>query len=168
LFNSGLPEFRYTQDDAYLYGGEFVLHFHPKSVQWLHFETNYSMVFGQKQNCEYLPYIPASKLTFETGVMGNKLGFFSNPYFLVKIDSAFPQNKIADDEATTPGYVLVNLSLGASFSLGNQPLELNLAVQNLFDKKYVDHFSLLKEVDFYNPGRNVSLALRIPFQASMR
>lgn len=167
LFNSGLPEYRYKQDDAYLYGGEFALHFHPKSVQWIHFGTNYSYVLGKNRDGDYLPFIPASKLAFETGFMGNKLGFFSNPYFLVKINSAFPQNNIAGDETTTPGYVLVNLSLGASFSLGNQPLELNLAIQNLLDKKYVDHLSTLKEVDFYNPGRNISLTLRIPFQASI-
>lgn len=168
LFDSGLPQYRYTQDNAYLYGGEFALHFHPKSVQGLHFEISSSMVFGQKRSGEYLPFIPANKLAFETGFMGNKLAFFSNPYFLVRIDSAFPQNKIADDETTTPGYVLANLSLGASFSLGNQLFELNVAVHNLLDKKYVDHLSLLKEVDFYNPGRNISLALRIPFQASIR
>lgn len=58
--------------------------------------------------------------------------------------------------------------MGSSFRLGNQPLEVNLTVQNLLDKKYVDHLSTLKEVDLYNPGRNISLSLRIPFRASIR
>jgi len=168
LLNTGLPEYRYTQNDAHLYGGEIALHLHPKSVQWLHFGTNYSMVLGKKQDGEYLPFIPASKLAFETGIMGNKIAFFSNPSFLVNVNYAFPQNNIATEETATPGYALVNLSLGASFRLGNQPFDLNVAVQNLLDKRYVDHLSTLKEVGFYSPGRNILFTMRIPFQASLR
>ena len=166
--NGGLPEYRYSQDDAYLYGGELGLHFHPKSVQWLHFKTNYSLVIGKKRNGEYLPFIPANKLTFETGFMGKKFALGSKPYLLIAINYAFAQNNIDPGETVTPDYILVNLSMGSSFRLGNQPLEVNLTVQNLLDKKYVDHLSTLKEVDLYNPGRNISLSLRIPFRASIR
>ncbi|HQI87940.1 MAG TPA: TonB-dependent receptor, partial [Tenuifilum sp.] len=133
-----------------------------------HFKTNYSLVIGKKRNGEYLPFIPANKLTFETGFMGKKFALGSKPYLLIAINYAFAQNNIDPGETVTPDYILVNLSMGSSFRLGNQPLEVNLTVQNLLDKKYVDHLSTLKEVDLYNPGRNISLSLRIPFRASIR
>ncbi len=166
--NNSLPEYQYYQSDSYLYGSELGLHLHPQSVQWLHFGANGSMVYGKKKGGDYLPFIPASKVFVEIGFMGGKLGFLQKPYFLTRLIGAFSQNNTAPDETPTPAYGVVNLSMGANFNLSRQPFEFNFSVSNLFDKKYVDHLSTLKEVGFYNPGRNFSITLKVPFQTSIR
>lgn len=35
--------------------------FHPHPLDWLHFETSFETVTGEKQNGDYLPLIPANK-----------------------------------------------------------------------------------------------------------
>ena len=56
--------------------------------------------------------------------------------------------------------------------LNKQPLRLNISVNNLFDKAYYDHLSRFKpgrldegnpSEGYYNPGRNISVGLYLPF-----
>lgn len=58
--------FDYIQNNAKLYGGEVGLHFHPHPLDWLHFETSFETVTGEKQSRsvgrDYLPLIPAKQL----------------------------------------------------------------------------------------------------------
>ncbi len=49
----------------------------------------------------------------------------------------------------------------------NQFVSLSISANNVFDTKYIDHLSTLKEVNLYNPGRNISLNLKIPFGVKM-
>jgi len=57
---SGYDVFNYFQTDSKLYGGEFGIHFHPHPLDWLHFESSFETVTGEKQNREFLPLIPAN------------------------------------------------------------------------------------------------------------
>ncbi len=56
-----LPVYLYQQDNAYLYGGEAGMHFHPHPWDWLHIQSSFEMITGIKQNGEYLPLIPADQ-----------------------------------------------------------------------------------------------------------
>jgi outer membrane receptor protein involved in Fe transport len=40
---------------------------------------------------------------------------------------------------------------------------VGVELQNIFDVKYIDHLSTLKEVGFFNPGRNLALSVRYRF-----
>jgi iron complex outermembrane receptor protein len=42
-------------------------------------------------------------------------------------------------------------------------MSFNISATNLLDNKYIDHLSTLKEVTLFNPGRNISFNLKIPF-----
>jgi len=160
---SGIDIYKYKQANSTLIGGEAGLHIHPKSVEWLHFETTFASVAGKQENGDYLPFVPANKLRFELRAEREKLAFVHHAFISVQTAKAFDQNRAAPDETTTDGYTLVDLSLGGNLKFKNQDIALSLGVSNLFDSQYIDHLSTLKEVGLLNPGRNISLSLRVPF-----
>lgn len=155
--------FKYQQSDAFLYGGEAGFHVHPRPVEWLHFVATYSMVSGEQNNGEYLPFIPAYKLNFELRAEKGKLAFFRNAFARINSATAFDQNRPSRDEESTPGYSLFDAGIGADIKVSKQIISLSLCVNNILDTKYIDHLSTLKEVGYFNPGRNISLNLKFPF-----
>ncbi len=161
--STGLKIYRYQQTNSYLYGGEAGIHFHPNSMKWLSFEPTYSFVIGKQSNGDYLPFIPAHKLNFELRADKDDLLFKQKAYISVNTSTAFSQNNPAPDETATPGYTLFDLSLGGNVKLSNQLISVSISANNLFDKKYVDHLSTLKEVGMFDPGRNIGLSIKIPF-----
>lgn len=161
--DSGIDIFRYKQANSTLFGGEAGIHIHPRKIKWLHFETTFSMVIGKQENGDFLPFVPAHKLRFELRGEKEKLMFFRKAFISVNTCTAFNQNNAAPDETTTKGYTLIDISLGGKIKMKNQFISLSISANNILDKKYIDHLSTLKEVNFFNPGINFSLNLRIPF-----
>ncbi|MFZ4550156.1 MAG: hypothetical protein ACOYN4_22090, partial [Bacteroidales bacterium] len=139
------------------------VHFHPQALNWLHFEATYATVIGKQANGDYLPFVPANKLKLEFRVDRENILIFKKPYFSINSSTAFAQNHSAPDETATDGYTLIDLSVGGNLKLNNQLLFVGISASNVLDKKYTDHLSTLKEVNFSNPGRNISLTLKIPF-----
>lgn len=160
---TGLGIFKYMQNNSSLFGGEAGVHFHPQAVNWLHFEATYATVIGKQANGDYLPFVPANKLKLEFRVDRENMLIFKKPYFSVNSSTAFAQNHAAPDETATGGYTLIDLSVGGNLKLNNQLVFVGISASNVLDKKYTDHLSTLKEVNFSNPGRNISLTLKIPF-----
>jgi iron complex outermembrane receptor protein len=160
---SGLEVYAYQQANSMLFGGEAGLHIHPKQFKWLHFKSTFATVTGKKKEGEFLPFIPANKLRFEIQAMKEELLFLKKVYAGFIVTSAFNQNHVAPEETTTDGYTLIDFSAGGNFKIGSQQVLCSLYIDNLFDKKYVDHLSTLKEVNLLNPGRNISINLRVPF-----
>ena len=88
------------------------------------------------------------------------------------MDHVFNQNRVDNFETPTGAYTLVNLAMGTTFMLKNQPLRINISANNLLDKAYYDHLSRFKPgrldegdptAGYYNQGRNVSVGLYLPF-----
>lgn len=163
---SGITIYKYRQSDSFLFGGEADLHFHPKNMQWLHFETTFSSVRGKQTTGNYLPFIPANKVRIELRIEKEKLFFVQKPFIALLSTSAFNQNNAAPDETATPGYSLLDLNFGGTVKLAEQNMFFNIGINNLFNTKYIDHLSTLKEVGYFNPGRNAALSIRIPFGLS--
>lgn len=155
--------FKYQQAGAVLYGVESGLHFHPKPVEWLHFEVTYARVIGEKDGGDNLPFIPADKINFEIRVEKEKLAMMQNAFIKIYPSFTFGQNRPAPEEENTAGYALLNAGLGADFKAARQLISASLCANNILDTKYIDHLSTLKEVGYFNPGRNISLNLKIPF-----
>ncbi len=160
----GMPIYQYMQADSKLYGGEAGLHVHPADLPWLHFETTYAWVIGKQKSGDYLPFIPAHKLNVELRGEREQLGFFQYVFAGVKAHIAFDQNRPSPEETATSGYRLFDLNLGGTTNLKKQAFNLGLSLNNVFDVKYIDHLSTLKEVFAYNPGRSLVLFIKIPFQ----
>ncbi len=159
----GMSIYKYMQNDAELYGGEAGLHIHPEPLEWLHFETTFASVIGKQKNGDYLPFIPAYKLNFELRGEIEKMSFLHKPFLSLHTSTAFDQNNAAPDETATDGYTLLDFSLGGQIKISNQLLSIGISVNNLLDEKYIDHLSTLKEVNMYDPGRNITLFLKVPF-----
>ena len=160
---NGEQIYRYTQGDAALFGGEAGFHIHPEQLKWLHLEGTFAMVTGQKTNGDYLPFIPANQLNFELKFEKEQLGKLDNSFIKVNSSTAFDQNHPAPDEEATDGYTLIDLGIGTTIPIGRQELIVELSLNNLFDKKYTDHLSTLKEVGYFNPGRNIAVSITLPF-----
>ena len=160
---SGIGIYKYKQANSMLYGGEAGIHYHPVQFKWLHLASTFSSVIGKQTDGEYLPFIPANKLNFEVRAEREKLGFFHNTFFSVNSHTAFAQNNIAPDETADKGYTLFGANAGGEINVKNQKILLIFGVTNLLDTKYIDHLSTLKEVNMYDPGRNITFSLRVPF-----
>lgn len=154
--------FVYTQEDANLYGGEIGFHLHPHPLDWLHYESSFETVIGKRKNNQYLPLIPANKLTNTIRVEGdNKSNWLASEYAFVTLRSVFDQNNVDQFETATKGYNLVDIGLGGDIMLNKIPLQLRLSANNIFDKTYISHLSRLKTDGIANIGRNISLAVSI-------
>jgi len=164
----GISIYRYRQSDSRLYGGEAGLHVHPQYLPWLHVETTYAWVVGRQRSGDYLPFVPAQKINVELRAETNRLGVLSNAFVEARMHHAFDQNHPAPVETATPGYSLFDLGIGGTLDWRSQPFMLGLTVSNLFDVRYVDHLSTLKEVGAFNPGRNVILSLKIPLNKTFK
>jgi iron complex outermembrane receptor protein len=121
-------------------------------------------VLGKQDDGNYLPFIPAQKVKVEMSFHRNRMIFLDDVFFSIQPSFIFSQGNNAPAEEKTNGYVLVDLSIGGKIRLKSQDVQLIFGVNNLLDKKYVDHLSTLKEVNFFNPGRNFSFSLRVPFE----
>jgi iron complex outermembrane receptor protein len=160
---SGISVFQYTQRDAYLFGGEAGIHFHPELLKWLHLAGTFSTVTGKQNDGNNLPFIPANKLNFEIRFMKEKLAFLNKPFFTINSQTAFNKDDVATDETITEAYTLIDFSIGGNFNIKNQSVSIGISANNLFDTQYTDHLSTLKEVNLFNPGRNFTFSLKIPF-----
>lgn len=161
--SSGMEIYRFKQTNSKLYGGEAGVHFHPKSIPWLHVQGNYSMVTGKQENGNYLPFIPAQKFLYEIRAEKETLAFLKHPNIWLSALTALKQVKPSTYETETDGYTLVNAGINTEIKISNQNLNIGLSVNNIFDEKYIDHLSTLKEVNLFNPGRNFALSVKVPF-----
>jgi iron complex outermembrane receptor protein len=165
---SGIGIYQYCQANSGLLGGEAGLHIHPKQIEWLHLEATFASVTGKQKGGDYLPFVPANKLRFDLQAEKEQVLFFHQANVSLLTSTTFAQNHVAPDESVTRGYALVDIGFGGNIKAGSQFLFLRLSVNNLFDKKYIDHLSTLKEVNLYNPGRNIALSLKIPFGSAAK
>jgi iron complex outermembrane receptor protein len=159
----GVYIYQTTQNNANLYGGEAGFHYHPSFVPWLHLKGTYSSVTGKRNGGEYLPYIPAHKFRYEAGFEKKSAWLFDNIGLYVSALTALSQDNPSQFETKTDGYTLFNIKGNANIKISNQLMVIGLTVNNIFDKKYIDHLSTLKSMNYYNPGRNICLSLKVPF-----
>ena len=159
----GNAVFLYQQQNADLFGGEAGLHYHPHPLDWLHMESNFSTVTGKLKNDSNLPLIPANNWANTLRLEFSKINKdFNDGYCFLTLKSFFAQNMVSDYETTTNGYSLLNLGLGATVSISNQPIEFKLSANNILDKEYISHLSRLKSDGISNIGRNINLGISVP------
>ncbi len=161
--SNGIFIYDYQQNNSYLYGAEAGIHFHPEVMKWLHFLTTFSSVTGKQKNGSNLPFIPAKKIYMELRAEKESMAFLHKAFLMVTSASVFKQENIASEETPANAYTLMDLSIGGQIKVRDQYISISLGATNIFDKQYIDHLSTLKEVGFFNPGRNYTMTLKIPF-----
>ena len=151
--------FDYVQDNAKLYGGEVGLHFHPHPLDWLHFETTFETVTGEKQSRsvgrDYLPLIPANNWNNTIRTEFKIKNWLEDGFATLNVSSTFNQKNVSGFETESNGYNLVNLGFGGTVKLGKTAFDVNINGNNLFDKRYIAHLSRLKTDGIPNIGRNI-------------
>ncbi|RYZ83901.1 MAG: TonB-dependent receptor [Moraxellaceae bacterium] len=154
---------QYTQQDATFNGLE--------AEGSYRFNSNYSAtVLGDYVRAQLdgntnaasnnLPRIPAARLGTRINADWQALGgsiVGSMEYFHL-----FKQDDIADYEAPTAGYNLINASLAYEGSLNDRnDYRIYLNMNNLLDEKYTSHSSFLSAIP--QPGRNFTAGVQLKF-----
>ncbi|MEA2041130.1 MAG: TonB-dependent receptor [Bacteroidota bacterium] len=158
---SGDKIYRYSQTNSGIYGGELTIDVWP--VDRLNFKTSYAYLIGKQDNRNYLPFIPQNKLRFEFKFQNQTLAFLKKPFLKIGGLWASKQNNPAMFETKTDRYFLLNAGIGTNIKWANQTVSLSVQANNLLNEIYIDHLSTLKEIGYYNIGRNISVNIKIPF-----
>jgi iron complex outermembrane receptor protein len=158
-FEDGYEIFKYIQHTAFLYGGELGLHFHPHPIHWLHFESNFESVTGKQKSGEYLPLIPTNKFsnTLRGEFRGNDK--INEMFISLQYQNYLKKTNVNTFETPTEAYNLLNFSFGGNLSFKKSDLHINFSVNNLLNKEYISHLSILKVDGIPNIGRNIVLGL---------
>jgi iron complex outermembrane receptor protein len=162
------PAFQYQQADAMLRGidGQVEVDVRP----WLALGATGSLVRGTDVDAD-IPLIdmPADRLTLHSAVSffeGRRLrtSTLRPELTLVRKQTRVPAG--ADYAPPPDGYALLGLRYDADVQVGQTPLQIGLAIHNLFNTRYRDYLSRWRYfID--EPGRTVVLRLRVPFGSAV-
>lgn len=153
----GLEVRRFTQGDSEFSGLELhghveVLH---RGASHLHLGFSYDRVEAElRDSGEPLPRIPPQRGRLALIYMSERIDARIEGWWVEK------QNRVAEHEAPTPGYEMLNASFGYRFFVGKTVHELILRGRNLTDDAAYNHVSFLK-LAAPLPGRDVALIYRL-------
>jgi iron complex outermembrane recepter protein len=185
IFNNPMQYtgYKYTQGAANLYGGELYIDYHPKNLEWLHFENTVSYVRGMLveavEGNNNLPYMPPARWITEIRAVKKSYGnMLKNIYFKVGLDNNSAQHNVFTPYGTeTPigGYTLLDAGVGADIinRKHKNVCTLTLAGLNLMDVAYQNSLSRLRyapenfatgNMGIYNMGRNMSIMASFPLE----
>ncbi len=184
----GNKVFQYQQASAQLYGMEAGLNIHPHRMKGFDWNSDFSLVYGfnRKEGYkntgvkgEYLPFIPPLKVVSSISQEIKTRGkFISTVRVKAELDYNAAQNRflaLSKTETYTPGYTLINASLGfAIHDADKSSIQFLLQVNNLLDVTYQSNLSRLKYFEYYSHspngrygiygmGRNVCMKVIVPF-----
>jgi iron complex outermembrane receptor protein len=162
--DSGFEIFLNRQADATLVGAEFSLQ--AQAADWLVLNAGADFVRGTNDLTDRpLPLIPAHRLKLGARLTKASVGGLKNPYLSVDAKVVAAQGRVDVFETPTGGYRLLDVGLGAEIPVGQRRASIDLAVENLFNRAYVDHLSRYKGYAL-NPGRNFTVKVSLPFGAA--
>jgi len=153
--------YEYRQNTSLQYGTELMV----QTVVSRNFHTACALEFLYAMNYETLqalPYTPPVSVIPEVFYLTAKKDFRIG-FEAVCVAS---QNLTAINETPTPGYVIYNLRSGKTMNIGKQKLTVLFSVQNMTNKKYLNHLSYYRRLQIPEPGRNFILTVKIPFQTN--
>lgn len=141
---------------ARLYGFEASLEYNFLNEFSAYFSTAYVRGEDLGKGTD-LPQIPP--LNGRTGIKLPVVNLFNSE---IAVSYFFMQNKIAETEIETPGYVLFDFYLSTkTFRFGNVNLQLFSGIENLTDKAYRNHLSTNRGLITIEPGRNFFIKLKL-------
>jgi iron complex outermembrane recepter protein len=163
------PVYRFVQGNSLLKGFECSVDVHPIPV--IHIENSISYVHGSNLSTGIpLPFIPAthSGHDIKWNIRSKKNALFTNSYIKAGITYHWKQKRYDIFETETDDYTLLNASVGTDIKMGRLHLTLFVNGENLLNVKYYDHLNRLKYAGIYNPGRNITLGIYLPFDFRLK
>ncbi|MFW5822801.1 MAG: TonB-dependent receptor, partial [Tangfeifania sp.] len=165
LYGNGNQVFSYTQSEVFRFGGE--VHAHYQLLKPLQLgiigEYIYSRQLSGAKKGFTLPFSPPASAVLNMKYQKEKMYFIVDAYLSVDYRITATQTHIVPPEEITPGYQVVNLSMGGNLKLKKQVAKLSLQVQNLLNNKYFNHTSYYRLINVPEPGRNLVINLYLPF-----
>lgn len=152
------PVYNYTQEDAYLYGGEFGIHFHPHPLDWLHFESSFETVTGKLKSNGYLPLIPANNL-LNTISAEFKTNWLKDGNIFTTLQSTFSQNNVSTEETSSDSYNLLSAGVNGTIQVFKRDFRLSITGTNITNTTYTNHLSRLKPDNIYDMGASWNFSL---------
>jgi iron complex outermembrane receptor protein len=162
------PVYEYrSAESGQLYGLDYSIHFHPHGADFLHLETNFSIVETKLSSNNAIPFSPPTRfqtnLIFE--VKKGKVVEISN--ICIQHIYMLPQNNIADFELKSADYSLFNLSINGKFGK-QKAFEWQLSGRNLLNMTYIPHLSRFRIYDIPNPGISINASLAWNFAHQLK
>lgn len=159
----GFRIYRYRQQNAIYAGAEGEVEFTPQgAVKGLGLTVAGSYIYSIGKDGNFIPFTPAPKvspgLRYQRDISKVVKSFFVRTGF----DYVFQQNRVAPEELPTPGYYLMNASIGSTFAMKRVKLLVSVVGSNLLNAVYYDHLSRLKEFGINNIGRNITVNISLP------
>lgn len=161
MASNGMMIYKYSQNNSSIYGFETSFNYTP--VKWFSIHEGYSYLIAEQENGDYLPFIPQNKITGHIDFqILNKKNIKSLVYSITNI-IAFEQNNYAFYEDYTPNYNVFNTSLFYKNSYKRYNYTISISVNNLLNEVYFDHLSTIKNLGYYNIGRNFTFGVSINY-----
>lgn len=162
--NYPVYEYRSAQSGQ-LYGLDYSIHFHPHGADFLHLETNFSLVETKLSSNTAIPFSPPTRFQTNAIFEIKKGKSFEISNICLQHIYMLPQNNIADFELKSADYSLFNLSINGK--IGKQKtFEWQLSGRNLLNTRYIPHLSRFRTFEIPNPGIsiNASIAWNFAYQ----
>jgi iron complex outermembrane recepter protein len=158
---SGMELWEYRQTTARFSGLEFELRHSWLTDNRLETGLNGTLVRALDQkNGNPLAFIPPDNLNanFDYYALQDKSLHFNSRLRLVN-----RQNRTGVNEEVTPGYTLLNIGVNKTWFISSTRVEAGVSLQNVLNKTYTDHMSILRAFNVPAPGRNLMVNLRYNF-----
>jgi len=165
-YGAGNQVFEYTQNKVLRTGGEVHTHINltGKLKTGAIVEYVYSnQLSGQKKGFS-LPFSPPTKFLLNLKYSFNDFRAFRQSFISTDYWSVLGQGRIVPPERKTPGYGLVNISVGSNIVIGKTSFMLTVQLQNALNSKYFNHTSFYRLINIPGPGRNLAFSIKIPFK----
>ncbi len=157
--NNGMKIYTYKQSNALLYGLETGIKF--SLNRHIDGKLIYSYIKTRDSLGNPLPLIPQNKLKGFFTYKLKHIGIAHNLAISIEPAYAFAYKHPAPNETPSDAYFLLNMSISSGLKISKtQSIKVFANIYNLTNTVYSDHLSTLREVGFYDMGRNISVGLR--------
>jgi len=148
--------YRYEEVKALFLGGEFSLDV--SIMPWLKWHTAAEYVYTRNRDANTaLAFSPPA--TIRNSITWQQKKFEIG----AEVQTICRQEQVAHNEDITPGATLLHLNASVCIPIAGTEVHLYLQARNILDKKYYNHLSFYRKIEIPEPGRNINLSMRIPF-----
>jgi len=164
-YGAGNQIFEYTESRVRRYGAELKISYQPLKqwkVELLGEYVRSEQLSGAKKGYT-LPFSPAPSVLMDLSWTAKNSRHFKDTYLSIDCKWTAAQRHVVPPEEFTPTYQVFNFRTGTQVSFAKSAIQLRLQVQNLLDRKYMDHTSFYRLIALPEQGRNFILSIGVPF-----
>jgi iron complex outermembrane receptor protein len=165
FYGAGNQVFDYAQSRVMRYGSELQVDYNVLK-NWsvaLAAEYLYTRQLSGAKLGYALPFAPPASALASVSYQPRWEKLLTSTYFTIDCRFSARQNRIVPPERPTPAYQVLGFSAGGKLKLGDQLVSVSLQVQNVLNTRYLNHTSFYRLIGLPEAGRNVVLAVKIPF-----